>query len=94
MHAACAGLQAPTASDQINGRWRLLYTSKPGTASPIQRTFTGQDAFSIFQVPCTVPSGSVLHVWADSISVAGVCTDMPCFTEVCLIGAVWHAGTV
>lgn len=46
---ADGGVKAPTASEQINGRWRLLFTSKPGTASPIQRTFTGVDAFSIFQ---------------------------------------------
>jgi len=43
--------QAPTTSPQLEGRWRLLFTSKPGTASPIQRTFTGVNAFSIFQVP-------------------------------------------
>jgi len=43
--------QAPSTSPQLEGRWRLLFTSKPGTASPIQRSFTGVDAFSIFQVP-------------------------------------------
>lgn len=26
--------------DVLDGRWRLLYTSRPGTASPIQNTFT------------------------------------------------------
>lgn len=26
----------PTTLPQIDGRWRLLYTSRPGTASPIQ----------------------------------------------------------
>jgi hypothetical protein len=30
-------------------RWQLLYTSRPGTASPIQRAFTGTEAFKIFQ---------------------------------------------
>lgn len=46
---ADAGVAAPTADAQLNGRWRLLFTSKPGTNSPIQRTFTSVDAFSIFQ---------------------------------------------
>ena len=31
------------------GRWRLLYTSRPGTASPIQQTFVGVDAFTVYQ---------------------------------------------
>lgn len=30
-------------------RWQLLYTSRPGSASPIQRAFTGTEAFTIFQ---------------------------------------------
>jgi len=46
---ADGGLPAPTAAPELNGRWRLLFTSKPGTNSPIQRTFTSVDAFSIFQ---------------------------------------------
>ncbi len=39
----------PTTLPAIDGKWRLLYTSRPGSASPIQRTFTGVEAFSIFQ---------------------------------------------
>jgi len=39
----------PTTLPAINGKWRLLYTSRPGSASPIQRTFTGVEAFSIYQ---------------------------------------------
>ncbi len=42
-------LQAPTRSSLLEGRWKLLYTSTPGTASPIQRSFVGVDAFSVFQ---------------------------------------------
>lgn len=42
-------LQAPTRSDLLEGRWRLLYTSRPGTASPIQQTFVGVDAFTVYQ---------------------------------------------
>ena len=30
-------------------RWQLLYTSRPGSASPIQRAFTGTESFTIFQ---------------------------------------------
>lgn len=36
-------------SPRLAGRWRLLYTSRPGTASPIQRVFTGIDAFTVYQ---------------------------------------------
>ena len=34
----------------IDGVWKLLYTSSPGTNSPIQRTFTSVDTFGIYQV--------------------------------------------
>ena len=34
----------------IDGTWRLLYTSSPGTNSPIQRTVTGLSGVSVFQV--------------------------------------------
>jgi hypothetical protein len=36
-------------SPDLDGRWRLVFTSRPGSASPIQRTFVGVDSFSIFQ---------------------------------------------
>ncbi|XWS28245.1 hypothetical protein CRYUN_Cryun25bG0050100 [Craigia yunnanensis] len=39
----------PTSSDLIEGRWQLMFTTRPGTASPIQRTFVGVDFFSVFQ---------------------------------------------
>lgn len=42
-------LQAPTASGKLDGRWKLLYTSQTGTASPIQRTFIGVESFSVYQ---------------------------------------------
>lgn len=38
-------------------RWRLLYTSRPGSASPIQRAFTGTEAFKIFQEVQIAESG-------------------------------------
>ena len=41
--------QDPAASRLLEGRWRLLFTTRPGTASPIQRTFTGVEGFSVFQ---------------------------------------------
>lgn len=43
------GAQAPTRSNLLDGRWRLLFTTRPGSASPIQRAFTGVEAFSVFQ---------------------------------------------
>jgi hypothetical protein len=46
------GISSPTASPLLEGRWRLLYTSRPGTASPIQRSFTGVDAFTVYQEIC------------------------------------------
>ncbi|XP_050219808.1 probable plastid-lipid-associated protein 12, chloroplastic [Mercurialis annua] len=39
----------PTKSNLIEGRWQLVFTTRPGTASPIQRTFVGVDLFSVFQ---------------------------------------------
>lgn len=46
---ADGGVAAPTASPLLNGAWRLLFTTRPGTASPIQRTFTAVDKFKIYQ---------------------------------------------
>jgi hypothetical protein len=43
------GLPNPTRDASINGRWRLLYTTRPGTSSPVQRAFTGIDSFRIYQ---------------------------------------------
>ena len=40
----------PTRSPLLNGCWRLLFTSSPGTNSPIQRTFTASSSVSVFQV--------------------------------------------
>ena len=50
-------LQAPTRSGLLEGRWRLLYTSRPGTASPIQQTFVGVDAFTVYQEILSTQSG-------------------------------------
>jgi hypothetical protein len=50
-----SGISSPTASPLLQGRWRLLYTSRPGTASPIQRSFTGVDAFTVYQEICFPP---------------------------------------
>ncbi|XXG60135.1 hypothetical protein AAC387_Pa04g2109 [Persea americana] len=43
------GIEDPTSSSLIEGCWKLMFTTRPGTASPIQRTFTGVDFFTIFQ---------------------------------------------
>jgi len=40
----------PIYSPAIDGCWKLLYTSSPGTNSPIQRTFTAFDSIGIYQV--------------------------------------------
>ena len=52
------GTRAPAASPLLEGRWRLLYTSRPGTASPIQRTFTGVDAFTVYQEIISASDGT------------------------------------
>ncbi|XP_068640175.1 probable plastid-lipid-associated protein 12, chloroplastic [Aristolochia californica] len=39
----------PTSSSLVEGSWQLMFTTRPGTASPIQRTFVGVDKFSVFQ---------------------------------------------
>jgi len=44
------GVVAPTKSPLIDGTWQLLFTSSPGTNSPIQRTLTGYDGVSVYQV--------------------------------------------
>ena len=44
----------PTDSPALDGCWKLLYTSSPGTNSPIQRTFTSFDGVSVYQVVNTV----------------------------------------
>lgn len=43
------GVSDPTCSSLIEGRWQLMFTTRPSTASPIQRTFVGVDSFSVFQ---------------------------------------------
>ncbi|XP_066390754.1 probable plastid-lipid-associated protein 12, chloroplastic isoform X1 [Miscanthus floridulus] len=46
---ALGGVPDPTSSSLIEGSWQLIFTTRPGTASPIQRTFVGVDSFRIFQ---------------------------------------------
>lgn len=43
------GVPDPTSSSLIEGPWQLMFTTRPGTASPIQRTFVGVDSFTVFQ---------------------------------------------
>ncbi|KAK9157165.1 hypothetical protein Scep_003739 [Stephania cephalantha] len=43
------GVPDPISSSLIEGCWQLIFTTRPGTASPIQRTFVGVDFFSVFQ---------------------------------------------
>ena len=44
------GIKKPTESDYLDGVWKLIYTSSPGTNSPIQRTVTANDGVSVYQV--------------------------------------------
>ena len=41
-------------SPLLLGRWRLLFTTRPGSASPIQRAFTGVEGFDVYQ--CVEPA--------------------------------------
>ena len=43
------GVRDPASSPLIAGRWKLLFTTRPGTSSPIQRAFTGAGAFGVHQ---------------------------------------------
>ena len=47
---AAQSIPNPTDSLVLDGCWKLLYTSSPGTNSPIQRTFTSFDGVSVYQV--------------------------------------------
>ena len=42
-------MQDPTESPLLEGRWRLLFTTRPGSASPIQKTFVGVESFTVYQ---------------------------------------------
>ncbi|KAL3132602.1 hypothetical protein ABBQ32_009130 [Trebouxia sp. C0010 RCD-2024] len=43
------GVKDPTDSPLLEGRWRLLFTTRPGSASPIQKTFVGVESFTVYQ---------------------------------------------
>ena len=49
LEASNAGVPDPTNSELLEGKWKLLYTTRPSSASPIQRSFVGVDGFSVFQ---------------------------------------------
>lgn len=49
LESSNAGVADPTKSELLEGKWRLLYTTRPSSASPIQRSFVGVDRFSVFQ---------------------------------------------
>eukprot|EP00798_Chlamydomonas_sp_ICE-L_P014069 gene14069-20014_t len=59
---ADGGMRSPTLNeDVLDGKWRLLYTSRPGTASPIQNTLTGVEAFSVYQEVQLAPVGETSY---------------------------------
>ncbi|CAM9252619.1 unnamed protein product [Laminaria digitata] len=43
------GASGAASSPLVDGSWRLIFTTTPGTASPVQRSFVGVDAFAIYQ---------------------------------------------
>lgn len=55
---AAKGIPKATTTREINGKWRLLYTSSDSTASPIQNTFVGNKAFAVYQDIDIAPSAS------------------------------------
>ncbi|CAM9553482.1 unnamed protein product, partial [Choristocarpus tenellus] len=46
---ADGGVPDPASSPLVDGVWRLIFTTTPGTASPVQRSFVGVDGFAIYQ---------------------------------------------
>lgn len=46
---ADGGVAAPASAPDVEGRWRLVFTTRPGTSSPIQRAFTARDGFTVHQ---------------------------------------------
>lgn len=43
------GFSNAASSPLVDGSWRLIFTTTPGTASPVQRSFVGVDGFAIYQ---------------------------------------------
>ena len=43
------GVADRASSPLVDGSWRLIFTTTPGTASPVQRSFVGVDGFAIYQ---------------------------------------------
>ena len=43
------GASGAASSPLVDGSWRLIFTTTPGTASPVQRSFVGVDGFAIYQ---------------------------------------------
>lgn len=46
---ANGGIPEAASSPSVDGKWRLIFTTTPGTASPVQRSFVGVDGFAIYQ---------------------------------------------
>jgi PAP_fibrillin len=49
LESSNGGVRGAACAASVDGIWRLIYTSTPGTASPIQRSFVGVDSFGIYQ---------------------------------------------
>ena len=46
---ADGGIPAPASAQDVEGKWLLVFTTRPGTSSPIQRAFTARDSFTVHQ---------------------------------------------
>lgn len=49
LEASPRGVSDPASSPLLSGRWKLLFTTRPGSSSPIQRAFTGAGALGVHQ---------------------------------------------
>ena len=87
---ADGGVPAPVASPLLEGRWRLLFTTRPGTASPIQRTFTGVERFSVFQVGGSPLECSRLSMRETAHAGVSACSIVGSFSvlQACVCGSV------
>ena len=81
-------IENPTKSAILDGCWRLLYTSSPGTNSPIQRTFTSSDQVLIFQVVNLIDSKASFLEGSPDIS------NIVCFSDIARLRVTALASTV
>ncbi len=57
------GVADRASSPLVDGSWRLIFTTTPGTASPVQRSFVGVDGFAIYQDIDVFSEVNMRSVW-------------------------------